>query len=131
VALKEQNTLLRPGEEAKHAPKIFKDDCKIDWGRGGEQIHNLIRGLSPYPCAWTLLKSGDKKLTFKIYKAHFEPGLHNLKPGHIQCEDKKQLKVACAGGFIFVKELQMEGKKRMETADLLRGFAFEPCASFS
>jgi methionyl-tRNA formyltransferase len=124
VVLKEQNALLKPREEAKHAPKIFKENCKIDWARVGVEINNLIRGLSPYPCAWTELHNDDKKTIFKIYKAVFEKGNHQLKSGVVQCDGKKNLKVACADGFIHVAELQMEGKKRMSTEEFLRGYAF-------
>ncbi len=130
VVLKEQNALLKPGQEPKHAPKIFKDDCKIDWSKPGEQIHNLVRGLSPYPCAWTELQ-GEKKTSFKIYKCHFKKDAHTLKSGTIVCDGKKELKVATTDGFIYVTELQMEGKKRMPDEDLLRGFVFAPDAFFS
>lgn len=130
VELKEQNALLKPGEEPKHAPKIFKDDCRIDWNRKGEEIHNLIRGLSPYPCAWTTLQGAGKNLTFKIYHARFQSQLHNLKAGAIECDGKKELRVSCTGGFIYVDELQMEGKKRMKTEEFLRGFNFAPGSFF-
>jgi len=130
VDLKEQGALLKPGEEAKHAPKIFKDDCKIDWNSEGARIHNLIRGLSPYPCAWTELQGAEKKTTFKIYRSRLEKAAHNLQPGSIQCDGKKELKVACAGGYIYITELQMEGKKKLLTEDFLRGYSFTEQARF-
>jgi len=129
--LKEQKTLLKPGEEAKHAPKIFKENCRVDWSRGGEQIHNLIRGLSPYPCAWTELLSEEKKLTFKLYKTRFIKGITGAEPGVIFCDGKKELKVACSDGFIYVQELQMEGKKRLLTEEFLRGYSFAKDAVFA
>ncbi len=128
--LKEQNDLLRSGEEPKHAPKLFKGNCKIDWSRGGEQIHNLVRGLSPYPCAWTSTKLAEKDITFKIYRSQFVQGQNNVRPGTIFC-DGKQLKVACLGGYLHITELQMEGKKKMGTEDFLRGFSFPAGAAFA
>lgn len=124
VELKEQRTLLKPGEEAKHAPKIFKENCRVDWSLEGEQIHNLVRGLSPYPCAWTELLNGDKKTTFKLYRTRFEKGITGAVPGAIFCDGKKELKVACTDGFIYVQELQMEGKKKLLTEEFLRGYSF-------
>src|ERR1035437_7169253 len=103
VVLMEQNKLLKPGEEAKHAPKIFKENCKIDWNKSGKSIHNLIRGLSPYPCAWTELNSTNEKITtFKIVESKFEEREHNLKSGNISSDKKTFLKVACTGGFIHI-----------------------------
>jgi len=131
VVLKEQNVLLKPGEEAKHAPKIFKDDCKIDWHLSGEKINCFVRGLSPYPCAWTECLHNEKKIAFKIYSGVFERTAHNLKTGSIDASDKRTIKVACSGGFICVNELQMEGKKRMGAEEFLRGFAFKANATFS
>ncbi|HXB41981.1 MAG TPA: methionyl-tRNA formyltransferase [Bacteroidia bacterium] len=130
VVLKEQNALLKPGEEIRHAPKIFKENCKIDWTRTGVEINNLIRGLSPYPCAWTELHDGDKKTAFKIYSVVFENSNHQLKPSAVQCDGKKSLKIACADGFIHITELQMEGKKRMSTEEFLRGYTFADNTQF-
>lgn len=130
VELKEQNALIKPGEEPKHAPKIFKQDCRIDWSRSGEQIHNLIRGLSPYPCAWTELQ-GEKRITFKIYRSEFRSSASTLTPGTIVCDGKRELKVACGNGFIHVHEIQMEGKKKMMTEEFLRGYSFPEGAVFN
>jgi methionyl-tRNA formyltransferase len=129
VELKEQNALLKPGEQPKHAPKIFKPDCKIDWSKSGEEIHNLIRGLSPYPCAWTEI-AGEKRTTFKIYRSHFEAKSTPQEPGSIVCDGKKELAVSCANGLIRVYEIQMEGKKKMATEEFLRGYSFAPEAVF-
>lgn len=129
VQLKEQGSLLKQGEEAKHAPKIFKDTCRINWEKEAWVIHNLIRGLSPYPCAWTELIT-EKKLSFKIFRASPVTTSHNLALGTIVCDGKKELKVACRDGFIHIHELQMEGKRRMLTEELLRGFSFQPGFKF-
>lgn len=109
--------------ELKDAPKIFKDDCKIKWDNDAQQVHNFIRGLSPYPAAWTELKNPDEKLfTLKIYKATIEPTAHIFAAGAIVCDNKNKLRVACSKGFINILELQLAGKKRMSTQELLRGF---------
>lgn len=130
VVLSEQGALLKPGEEVKHAPKIFKDDCRIDWSLGGARIHNLIRGLSPYPCAWTEVKKDDKRNIVKIYRAKFTSDSSGVAPGAVQTDNKTQLNVACADGFITVLELQMEGKKRMATEEFLRGHSFTEDSRF-
>lgn len=104
----------------EHAPKIFTETCKIDWTKNADEIYNLIRGLSPYPTAFTFLK--DKKL--KLYKAakEFEPT--NASPGEYITDNKTFLKFACNNGFISVMELQLEGKKKMNVEDFLRGYKF-------
>jgi methionyl-tRNA formyltransferase len=108
--------------ERLHAPKIFKENCKIDWEMPGPQINNLIRGLSPYPAAWTNLAHADNLFTLKILGSSFEPALHTYPPGHILSDKKKYIKIAVRDGFILIKDLQLAGKKRMPVADFLRGF---------
>lgn len=109
----------------KHAPKIFTETCQINWNESTEQVFNLIRGLSPYPTAFTYLHG--KKL--KIYTVQIESGkpanLAEIGPGTYLTDKKTFLKFACNDGFIVLKELQMEGKKKMLTVDFLRGFRFE------
>lgn len=122
IQLIEQTTLKG---EWKHAPKIFKEDCKIDWSKNAEQIHNLIRGLSPYPAAWTeAVDVNGNHLNFKIYKSLKEVVHHQLHCGNITTDHKTYLKVACNDGFINVLELQLAGKKKLSIEDLLRGFRF-------
>ncbi|TKG96137.1 methionyl-tRNA formyltransferase [Puteibacter caeruleilacunae] len=120
----DQEELIKDGAVAKHAPKIFKDDCLVDWSRDGESIFNLIRGLSPYPAAWSKLLplEGGKELSFKIYDADFVAEEHGVAPGTIVCDGKKEFKVACANGYLQINMLQLAGKKRMATGDFLRGF---------
>jgi methionyl-tRNA formyltransferase len=101
----------------KSAPKIFREDCQIDWNQPAMKIYNHIRGLSPYPAAFCLFQ--DK--TLKIYKAETEHTEHQLEPGSFQTDHKTTLKFACTDGFISVKELQLEGKKKMKTDEFLRG----------
>ena len=107
-------------ETIQHAPKIFTETCKIDWNHSIIAIYNLIRGLSPYPAAFTYLN--DKML--KIYKAKKE--LHPApKPaGTFETDHKTYLKFAGSDGYIFVTELQLEGKKRMTIEEFLRGYRF-------
>lgn len=110
--------------EIREAPKIFKDTCRIDWRADRRTIFNLIRGLSPYPAAWSELhRAGANPLVVKIYRAHSDPAaVSAAAPGTILSDGKTFLKVACADGCVFLDELQVAGKKRMPVADLLRGF---------
>ena len=101
----------------RHAPKIFTETCRIDWTKPVEEVHNLIRGLSPFPGAFTHL---DGKL-LKIYRSEKEYTLPAIAPGEIETDGKHYLKFACKDGFILCKELQMEGKKKMLVEDFLRG----------
>jgi len=101
----------------KTAPKIFREDCQIDWNQPVMKIYNHIRGLSPYPAAFCIFQ--DK--TLKIYKAEAEQAVHQLEPGSFQTDHKTTLKFACPDGFISVKELQLEGKKKMKIDEFLRG----------
>jgi len=102
----------------KHAPKIFTETCKIDWNKPVDEIHNLIRGLSPFPGAFTHL---NEKL-LKIYRSEKEHKQPVIAPGKFETDGKTFLKFAGADGFILLKELQMEGKKKMTVEDFLRGY---------
>jgi methionyl-tRNA formyltransferase len=108
--------------ETKHAPKIFKETCEINWNQPAHQVRNFIRGLSPYPAAWTRF---DGK-TFKIFKTEaLQDAAYTLAPGQIQTDNKTYLHVQTAAGALSILDLQMEGKKRMPVQDLLRGYKFE------
>lgn len=115
----------------KHAPKIFKKDCHIDWQKPGEHINNLVRGLSPYPAAWFILThdNPDKNLNCKVFEAFFEPGKSDF-PGEIYSDGKKEIKISCIDGWIHLTDIQIAGKKRMPIQDLLRGFSFEGFNAF-
>ncbi len=102
----------------KTAPKIFTADCEINWLDTVSKIYNQVRGLSPFPGAFTSFK--DK--TLKIFKARPEEKDHGLKPGEMETDGRNWLRFSAADGYIYVEEMQMEGKKRMKTADFLRGF---------
>ena len=112
----DENT-LRP------APKIFKDDCRIDWTKSTENIHNLVRGLSPYPAAWTPLFKDDTECgSMKIFTTHFELSNTNATPGTIRTDGKSYIAVACADGWLYLDDVQLAGKKRLATKDLLLGW---------
>jgi methionyl-tRNA formyltransferase len=105
-------------EMLRHAPKIFTDTCKIDWNKPVDEIHNLIRGLSPYPGAFTHLQ---EKL-FKLYQSKKEYAKPTVPPGEIETDKKSFLKFAAADGYIYALEIQPEGRKRMPIAEFLRGY---------
>jgi len=100
-----------------HAPKIFKENCKIDWSKSVQSIYNLIRGLSPYPTAFTFLNGK----TLKVFKADLEFVQPDIEPGHFLTDGKTYLKFAASNGFIKLIDIQYEGKKRMPVEDFLRG----------
>ncbi|QRQ59340.1 MULTISPECIES: methionyl-tRNA formyltransferase [Sphingobacterium] len=116
---KPQDVLLTT-EPLKHAPKIFKEDCKINWDQPTAQVYNFIRGLSPYPAAFTLLN--DKVL--KIYRAEKELAHTATIPGTVETDKKSFLKIATQDGYIVISDLQLEGKKRMNVVDFLKGYRF-------
>ncbi|TCC99017.1 methionyl-tRNA formyltransferase [Pedobacter psychroterrae] len=103
--------------ELKHAPKIFKEDCAIDWNQPAQKIYNLIRGLSPYPTAFT--KLNDK--TLKVFRAELDDKEPGIAPGGFLTDGKTYLKFAAKDGFIKLTDLQYEGKKRMQVDEFLRG----------
>jgi methionyl-tRNA formyltransferase len=104
----------------KHAPKIFTETCKIDWNKPVDEVFNLIRGLAPYPAAFTFLQ--EKKL--KIYKSEKIHESSKDIPGSFKTDSKSFLHFACNDGYISITELQLEGKKKMAIADFLRGYRF-------
>jgi len=101
----------------KHAPKIFKEDTYINWNQSAESIHNLIRGMSPHPAAYTNL--GDKIV--KVYQSHFEKKETGQAPGTFDTDRKTYLRFAAGDGWVYFDELQQEGKKRLPVGDFLRG----------
>jgi len=108
---------------ASHAPKIFKEHCIIDWNQSATSIHNLIRGLSPYPGAITFLYNDqDTKKSFKIFSSHYHLENAKFTNGSLITDNKNFIKVACADGTIDLLEVQLEGKKRMLVTEFLRGF---------
>ncbi len=120
----DQEQLIDSPERIKQAPKIFKEDCLIDWTRDTESVRNLIRGLSPYPAAWTELHHQEKNeiLTAKVFSVSRDNSNLPAAPGTLQTDGKKYLKIACTDGWLSINEIQLSGKKRMKTDELLRGF---------
>ena len=107
--------------EVRHAPKIFTETCRIQWSHGINQVHNLVRGLSPFPGAFTVFNGK----TLKIYRSEKEFTQPGISPGEYQTDKKTFLKFASTDGYILIKELQLEGKKKMYVEDFLRGYRFE------
>ena len=108
------------------APKIFRETCRIDWNQSTKHIYDFIRGLSPYPAAWTTLEGKS----VKIYEAEKDVATPSGKPGTIVSDGKTNLKVATADGWLNIKTLQLEGKKKMPVTDLLRGLKLKENAFF-
>ena len=120
----DQEKLTVAQQSIKQAPKIFKEDCRIDWTKDTESVRNLIRGLSPYPAAWTELIHPAKTelITAKIFAATRDNSSLPAAPGTLQTDGKKYLKIACPDGWLSVTDIQLSGKKRMKIDELLRGF---------
>jgi methionyl-tRNA formyltransferase len=104
----------------RSAPKIFTKTCQIDWNKTADEIYDLVRGLSPYPAAFTEL--GDK--TIKVYRCEKEMVLPTTRIGRWESDKKTFLKFACKDGYIHLKDVQLEGKKRMSIEEFLRGYRF-------
>ncbi|HBY67669.1 MAG TPA: methionyl-tRNA formyltransferase [Flavobacteriaceae bacterium] len=107
----------------KDAPKLTSDNTRINWNDTVECIDAFIRGLSPYPVAWSMLENGGETLKAKIYSVTKEVASHSEKPGTIST-DKKSMKVATKNGYIYIKVIQLPGKRKMDIASLLNGFSF-------
>ena len=109
--------------EIKTAYKLNKENCKIDWHQPASEIHNLIRGLSPYPAAWCFISDKGEEWNVKIYQSNIVIEAHRLAVGQLVCT-KKELKIAVRDGFIQIESLQFPGKKKMNTAEFLNGIQF-------
>ncbi len=105
----------------KRAPKIHKSDCQIDWSQPVDQVYNFIRGLSPYPTAWTTL--GGKH--FKIFKVDKNHHSHNKRPGQAETDYNSYIKVFAQNGYILLKEVQIAGKQKMKVSEFLKGWKQE------
>ena len=119
----DQNSFSLPDKQLKKAPKIFKDDCKIDWSKSIDTVNNFIRGLSPFPTAFSALQLTDKQQTnCKIFRGDLIREKHELTPGTIKSDKKNYMHVAVRDGLYNITSLQLAGKKRMSVGDFLRGF---------
>lgn len=115
-------TSPQPSSKATHAPKIFTETCQIDFSRTTAEVHNFVRGLSPYPGAWVKLPGG----IFKIFRGHPHPfgddsPSDDRNPGEFVTDEKTWIKVRTRDGYYLLEEVQMEGKRRMNVRDLLNG----------
>ncbi len=117
-----QTNFMIPGEILHQAPRIFPENCIIDWNNDPRSIHNFIRGLSPYPGARSSFKNEKKLISYKIFESQPESAGHIFEPGKIISDGKSLIKVACKGGFIKILSLQLEGKSRLNIEEFLRGF---------
>jgi methionyl-tRNA formyltransferase len=116
-------TIQKDNDEIKTAYKLNKENCKIDWNKPALDIHNLIRGLSPYPAAWCFISDKGEEWNVKIYQSSIITESHSLAIGQL-VSSKKELKIAVANGFIQIESIQFPGKKKMNTAEFLNGIQF-------
>ncbi|MEY2670624.1 MAG: Methionyl-tRNA formyltransferase [Bacteroidota bacterium] len=116
-------TVQEDNDEIKTAYKLNKENCKIDWNKPALDIHNLIRGLSPYPAAWCFISDKGEEWNVKIYQSSIITESHSLAIGQL-VSTKKELKIAVANGFIQIESIQFPGKKKMNTAEFLNGIQF-------
>ena len=118
-----QTQFINQGEPPKLAPKIHPEDCIINWNNDPVKIHNFIRGLAPHPCARSYFKNESSIYSFKIFESQPEIEKHFSEPGKILSDGKSYLKIGCKNGFLSIVSLQLEGKRRMNTVEFLRGFS--------
>ncbi|NND63215.1 MAG: methionyl-tRNA formyltransferase, partial [Flavobacteriaceae bacterium] len=122
-------TVQQSTSELKEAPKLNAENTRIDWAKGVKEIVNFIRGLSPFPVAWSLMVNGEEELNVKFYDAYGETIEHDDEIGRI-ITTKKEIKVAVNDGYLYIKELKLPGKRKMHSRDLLNGYRFEKDAQF-
>ncbi|WP_290842285.1 methionyl-tRNA formyltransferase [Flavobacterium sp.] len=122
-----QTTIQSDSSELKTAYKLDRDNCKIDWTKPASEIHDLIRGLSPYPSAWCWFKDNGQEWNVKIYESEVESNANDFAVGTI-VSSKKELKIAVKDGFVKILSLQFPGKKKMTTSELLNGISFSESA---
>lgn len=120
---KAETTVQKETNDIKTAYKLNKENCKIDWAKPGQKIHNLVRGLSPYPAAWCFVKDNGQEWNVKVYETQFEKTDAKEAAGTI-ISDKKEIKIAVTDGYIYIKSLQFPGKKKMFAQELLNGMHF-------
>lgn len=121
-------TTIQPAEETKTAYKLNRENCKIDFNKSSKEVYNLIRGLNPYPSAYTILSDNGNDYNIKIHDVTYIIEEHDFKPGKF-IASKKTIRIATNDGFIEILSLQFPGKKKMKTAELLNGMQFSDNAS--
>jgi methionyl-tRNA formyltransferase len=117
-------THKQPELEEKSAPKLNPDNTRIDWSDSLDNIYNKVRGLNPFPAAWTIIKNGDEEISTKLYEVEKLEESHDFESGQI-ISSKKEMKVAVLKGFIIIKGIKLAGKKKMDAKSLLNGFTFD------
>lgn len=117
----DQESLIGPESTLKMAPKLTRQNRKIEWSRTAQELHNQIRGLSPYPAAYSTLKKEGEATEVKLFTSSTLPLENNLKPGEIESDGKSFLKVGCGSGSLSIKEIQLAGKRRLPIASFLAG----------
>lgn len=120
----DQTSLIREDAFIFDAPKLFRDTCRINWNNDIDKVYNFIRGLSPYPAAWTVFQnaSGSESWSAKIFETEKEIVAHGFEPGMLVTDQKTFLKVTVIDGFLYIKYIQLEGKKKLGIEEFLRGF---------
>ncbi len=122
----EQDELIKDPSRLKKAPKIFKEDCRINWNLPCREVANFIHGLSPLPGAYTHIISGkNEKLQLKVFEAEPKKIDHGISPGEVLSDNRKKIQFSTPDGVIEIKSLQISGKKRMNAEEFLRGFDFQ------
>ncbi|MCK4748577.1 MAG: methionyl-tRNA formyltransferase, partial [Bacteroidales bacterium] len=118
----DQSEMIKPGLPMKTAPKIFTQDCRIDWDRPVQAVYDHVRGLSPYPTAWTILRTtAGKELILKIFTSEKEKTTARHAPCTLLSDGKTGFGVACRDGILHITELQVEGKKKMGIGEFIKG----------
>ncbi|MDD4921026.1 MAG: methionyl-tRNA formyltransferase [Bacteroidales bacterium] len=124
IKARPQDAVTMEGYTLRTAPKLFKDNTRIDWNNGCVQLHDFIRGLSPFPTAWSEWHTVEGEiLNVKIFEAGYAFSSHQLAPGTLVTDGKKELKVAVNGGYIILHRFQLAGRKALATDEFLRGFS--------
>ncbi|CAM1363773.1 Methionyl-tRNA formyltransferase [Tenacibaculum soleae] len=124
IAKGDVKTIKQPELEEKSAHKLYPHNCKIDWSKSLSDIYNHIRGLNPYPAAWTTIQNGEEEISAKIYGVTKDYSEHEYINGTV-ITSKKELKIAVKGGFLIVDQIKISGKKLMDAKSLLNGFQFD------
>jgi methionyl-tRNA formyltransferase len=120
-----QEQMAAPDEELRPAPKIFKETCRIDWSQPAKRVYDFVRGLSPYPAAWTELHNASgENVVVKVFETEKLPGVHSHPAGTQLTDGKHYLRIAVPDGYVSIKSLQLPGKKRLQIEELLRGYKF-------
>jgi methionyl-tRNA formyltransferase len=120
-----QEQMAAPDEELRPAPKIFKETCHIDWSQPAKRVYDFVRGLSPYPAAWTELRNASgEEVVVKVFETEKIPASHSHPVGTQLTDGKHYLRIAVPDGYVGIKSLQLPGKKRLQTEELLRGYKF-------